>query len=186
MTDPLLARALAADVVGRVLRSGAYSNVLTDQIGKDLDASDRARLKALTFGVLRHLEIIDARVEAAADRNDLDDEVRDRLRISAFELAYGDTPDPITVSAGVDLVRRANPKAAGFANAVLRRIAREPKPADTGLTLPEWLTASLARHWSHDEVDGFARSSAHEPERIARVRENPAPGFAGIRGALEL
>ncbi|MGA7282734.1 MAG: transcription antitermination factor NusB, partial [Acidimicrobiia bacterium] len=186
VTDPLLARALAADVVGRVLRSGAYSNVLTDQIGKNLDASDRARLKALTFGVLRHLEIIDARVEAAADRNDLDDEVKDRLRISAFELAYGDTPDPITVSAGVDLVRRANPKAAGFANAVLRRIAREPKPADTGLTLPEWLTASLARHWSHNEVDGFAHSSAREPERIARVRENPEPGFAGIRGALEL
>lgn len=186
VSDPLRARALAADVIGRVLRSGAYSNVLTDQIGQDLSSQDRARLKALTFGVLRHLETIDALIADAANRDDLDDAVRDRLRVSTFELGYGDTPDPITVSAGVDMVRNSNPKAAGFANAVLRRIAREPKPADTGLTLPGWLTASLAHHWPQSDIDDFARASSIEPERIARAREDAEPGFAGISGALEL
>ncbi len=185
--DPLHARALAANVIGRVLRSGAYSNVLVDQVDSALEVSERARLKALVFGSLRHIETIDHLINTASDRDDLDDDVLDRLRVTTFELAYGDVPDAIAVSAGVDLVRAANPKAAGFANAVLRNIARaEPPDEPPRLKLPEWLTSSLSEHWPHEEVEGFARASAIEPERIARVRRAPVAGFAGIIGAIAL
>jgi 16S rRNA (cytosine967-C5)-methyltransferase len=184
VSDPI--RALAADVVGRVLRSGAYSNVLADQVGARLEPAERARLKALVFGTLRHLEVIDERILATADRDRIDPQVMDRLRIAGFELLYGELPDPIAVSAGVDLVRAARPKAAGFANAVLRRMAGSKSPIEEALRLPDWLVGSLTAAWGEQKVKAFALASAGEPERVGRSRSDASPGFAGVPAAVEL
>ncbi|HSO51038.1 MAG TPA: transcription antitermination factor NusB, partial [Acidimicrobiia bacterium] len=125
MSGPGDARSVAAEVVGRVLRSGAYSNVLAEKATGQLSAQDRAKAKALIFGVLRRLETIDRAIETGSRRriDELDAEVVDRLRVACFEILYGELPIPIAVSAGVDLVREGAPRAAGLANATLRRIS---------------------------------------------------------------
>jgi len=184
VSAPDRVRNLAAGVVGRVLRSGAYSNVLADQLGAGLEPAQRARLKALVFGTLRHLETIEERINSASDRDRIDPDVMDRLRIAGFELLYGALPGPIAVSAGVDLVRAAQPKAAGFANAVLRRMAASAGPVDEALRLPDWVAASLTTAWGEEQTRAFALASTTEPERVVRMRKDPIEGFAGIRGAL--
>ena len=181
------ARAIAAEVIGRVLRSGAYSNVLVQKASSESSAHDRARVKALVFGVLRRLETVDDAI-ATGSRRDLgkfDADVLDRLRVSTFELLYGELPVPIAVSAGVDLVRAGKPKAAGLANAVLRRVAELERPVADELVLPGWLVADLTREWGEEAARAFARSSATEPERIVRLRAGGPPGFAGIEGAIQ-
>jgi 16S rRNA (cytosine967-C5)-methyltransferase len=138
------------------------------------------------FGTLRHLEPIDERISAASKREDIDPEVMDRLRIAGFELLCGELPDPIAVSAGVDLVRAARPKAAGFANAVLRRMASTGGQVEQALRLPYWLVASLTQVWGQEDTIAFALASAREPERVGRSRTDSSPGFAGVPGAVEL
>jgi 16S rRNA (cytosine967-C5)-methyltransferase len=188
MSELLAARGIAADVVGRVLRLGAYSNVLMERAIVGLSSSDQARVKALVYGVLRRVESIDEIIRNAADRDitKLDATVLDRLRVAVFEITYGRTPAPLLVSAGVDLVRQVNPRAAGLANAVLRRAAGFPRPDAEGLYLPEWLTTRLELEWGQEKVDAFAVASASEPERVVRARHHREPGFAGITNALEI
>lgn len=59
----------------------------------------------------------------------LEPRVRDALQLAAFELLYLDTRDDVCVSQGVELVRGVAPRAAGLANAVLRRVAQQDAPA---------------------------------------------------------
>jgi 16S rRNA (cytosine967-C5)-methyltransferase len=188
VSGPVETRSLAAGVVGRVLRSGAYSNVLIDEATSDLSPRDRARAKALVFGVLRRLEPIDRSLEAASGREigAFDNAVLDSLRVSVFEVLYGDLPRPVTVSTGVDLVRSVSPRAAGLANAVLRRVAAMETPTEQGLVLPPWLSEMLDRAWGVEERARFATASAGEPERVARSGDGGIEGYAGVRGAVAL
>jgi len=186
VSDPLEARAISAEVVGRVLRSGAYSNVLAQKATANLAPRDRARVKGLVFGVLRRLETIDKAIQTGAQRrlDSLESSILDRLRVSGFEILYGDLPAAVAVSAGVDLVRAGNPRAAGLANAILRRVSSLDRPSSTGLILPTWLVMGLEKEWGTEQTEDFARASAVEPERIVRVRDGGADGFAGISGAV--
>ena len=54
----------------------------------------------------------------------LQPEVRDALRISVYELYFLDKDTHAAVDQGVELVRSVAPKAAGLANAVLRKLAK--------------------------------------------------------------
>jgi 16S rRNA (cytosine967-C5)-methyltransferase len=76
----------------------------------------------------------------------------------------------------VDLVREIQPKAAGFANAVLRRVAERGRESEEALDLPSWLMQSLGDAWGVGEARQFAISSAGEPERVVRG----TPGAVGI------
>lgn len=169
------------------MRSGAYSNVLLESSTRSQSPADRARTKALSYGVLRRLETIDRGIEKAADRpvDRIDSGFVDRLRVSAFELLYSDMPTPVAVSAGVDLVKEKNKRASGFANAVLRRVA-EQETGEVSLELPEWLKADLIREWDVDEVAAFATESSKDPGRIIRFDLDATPvgeAIDGIEGA---
>jgi 16S rRNA (cytosine967-C5)-methyltransferase len=160
------------------MRDGAFSNVLVESQTAALPPRQAARVKALTYGVLRRVERLDAAIEAGAGRplNDVDVALLDRLRVSTFELLYSDLAQPIAVSAGVDVIREIQPKAAGFANAVLRRVAERGRESDEALDLPPWLMQALQEAWGATEAHQFAISSAGEPERVVRGR----PGAVGI------
>jgi 16S rRNA (cytosine967-C5)-methyltransferase len=160
--------------------------VLAENATGQLSAQDRAKAKALIFGVLRRLETIDRAIETGSRRriDELDAEVVDRLRVACFEILYGELPIPIAVSAGVDLVREGAPRAAGLANATLRRISEMDRPTGQELDLPEWLTTRLTSEWGEGQTHAFAAASAGEPERVLRLRAGVGGGFAGIEGAM--
>ena len=135
-----------------------------------LDPRDRALATRLVLGVTATTGLLDNAIDSAiSGRTHLEPRVRDALRISAFELLYLDTPSRVAVSQGVELVKRAAPRAKGLANAVLRRIAEKdvPKVASARLEfrgesedgrqapsdveaaalvsgMPEWLVARIA------------------------------------------
>lgn len=178
MSDPLQARHLAAETVGRVMRDGAFSNVLVETQTATLAPREAARVKALTYGVLRRVERLDAAIEEGAGRAiaGIDTTLLDRLRVSAFELLFSDLPQPIAVSAGVDLIREVQPKATGFANAVLRRVAERGRETEEALDLPPWLMQDLEGVWGAPDAYQFALASAMEPERVVRG----TPGSTGV------
>lgn len=93
------------------------------------DPRDRALATELATGTLRWRNAIDYQLQRLSGRplHKLDVAVLDALRLGAYQLLYLDrVPTSAVVNDSVDLVKRAGFRsAAGFANAVLRRLARE-------------------------------------------------------------
>ena len=114
--------------------------------------------------------------------------VRDSLRIGLYEILYmGGVPDYAAVSQAVDLAQsKGGQGAAGFANAVLRGIARdgggpenfpdpETHPADflsTWGSHPRWLVERWLTRWSSVDVRGLVEANNQVPPLSLRCLWN--------------
>src|SRR5690606_33929583 len=118
----------------------------------------------LVYGVLRSLRVIEARIAAHAtsDRWQKQPLVRAHLAIAAYSiLALDRVPDFSAVDEAVEAIKRASDrKVAGFANAVLRKIAREGGTIDPVLALPDWLRARLEAAVGAEALPGLVASEA--------------------------
>ena len=141
-----------------------------------LDPRDRALATRLVLGTVAARGEVDRVVTShLRSRSALEPRVRDALCIAAFEILYLETPDHVVVSQGVELVRSASKRAAGLANAVLRRVADEDAKAldasrealDSGTftiddlqrvgALPEWLAARVLKDLGFEPAADYAR-----------------------------
>ena len=125
------ARRVASQLLAEQRRRGARARDLlrTSDRMEALDERDRALVTRLVLGVVACSGRLDEAIGSHLSRGThLEPRVRDALRLSCLELLYLRTPSAVAVSQGVELVRAANPRAAGLANAVLRRVAREDVP----------------------------------------------------------
>ena len=151
--DP--AREAAYEAVAAVHRDDAYANLVLPRLLREngVGGRDAAFATELTYGTLRQTGTLDAIVASAADRamERIDPPVRDALRIGAYQLLHMRVGAHAAVATTVDLVRSLVPGAAGFANAVLRRVAE----AD----LAEWLN----RLAPADPIARAALAHAHPP-----------------------
>ena len=94
-----------------------------------LDSRDRALATRLVLGTIGAAGFLDECVLGHVRHGaKLEPKVLDALRLAAYEILFLDTPSYVVVNEGVELVRSARPRAAGMANAVLRRIDQEDLP----------------------------------------------------------
>jgi 16S rRNA (cytosine967-C5)-methyltransferase len=77
------------------------------------------------------------------------------------------------VADAVELVKRARKRsAAGFVNAVLRKVNRDPvewPSREVELSCPEWLLARWEAHYGAETAAGIARAALREPEKYVRI-----------------
>ncbi|GAA3517386.1 RsmB/NOP family class I SAM-dependent RNA methyltransferase [Corynebacterium pilbarense] len=156
--DP--AREASFEVVLRVARDGAFANLTLPGILRErkITGRDAAFATELAYGTLRSLGVLDAVIAKNSSREleHIAPEVLAAHRLGAYQLLYTRVGDHAAVDTSVRLVAAAgHEKAKGFANGVLRSIARTP--AD------EWLR-TLA---PGSELGALAFTHAH-PEWIAR------------------
>jgi 16S rRNA (cytosine967-C5)-methyltransferase len=196
-------RAVAFGVVAATFEDGAFTDVAfreaADTAG--LAGRERAQAQRLAYGAVQRRGTSDALIRRLAERSPrlLDPPVRDALRLGLYELLFSDaTPDRAAVNETVELVKEAGAAhAAGFANAVLRRAARErdellaligedstPEAAAVAHSAPSW----LAELWWEELGPPAARSllaaGNAPPERAFRVnvlRADPAETVARLR-----
>jgi 16S rRNA (cytosine967-C5)-methyltransferase len=137
------ARTVAAEVIVRVMRDGAFAAASLDaelERAVQLDPRDRGLATELVYGTLRYVRWLESRVARHASRGieGLDPHVRAHLLVAAYQLfVLTRVPAFAIVNEAVDAVRAqrgGGAKVAGFANAVLRKLAREEKPDEAGLT----------------------------------------------------
>jgi 16S rRNA (cytosine967-C5)-methyltransferase len=134
--DP--ARQVAFDLLRAVAERDAYANLILPSLLRraGLTGRDAAFATELGYGALRGQGSYDVIIAACAQRpaTEIDPPVLDALRLGAHQLLATRVPAHAAVAATVDLVRaEVGGGAAGFANAVLRRIAErglEPWLAD--------------------------------------------------------
>jgi len=184
-------RALAFAVVRATFEEGAFTErafrAEADRLG--LGGRDRAQAQRLAYGAVQRRGTSDVAIERLAGRSTrlLDPPVLAALRLGLYELLFADaTPDHAAVDQAVELVKAAGAAhASGFANAVLRRAARErerlvadllgddstPAAAAVADSAPRW----LAEMWWRELGPDAARATlAACNERVeVAMRVNP-------------
>ncbi len=126
------ARTIAFDVLRRVEEGGAYASRALDAALSSagaLDPREAGLATELTYGTLRRSLSLDAALAPHSRRplGDLDPAARVALRLGAYQLLVLGTPAHAAVGETVSLARTVDHgRAAGYVNAVLRALAREP------------------------------------------------------------
>ena len=133
LADP--ARRVALGLLRAVGRDGAYANLALPALIAEarLSGRDAAFATELGYGTVRSSGTLDEIVAHCSDRapDDIDPAVRDVLRLGAYQILRTRTPPHAAVATSVDLARASGAaRAAGFVNAVLRRV--------TARTWDEW------------------------------------------------
>lgn len=175
----------AACAIGREVRErdAFVSEVIPGVLAQfeGMSAEDSAFATKIARGVTATLgtldEFIDRNLNAPSD---IQDDVRDALRVSAYELLFLGKADYAAVDQGVELVCWVAPKAGGLANAVLRKMAKSAKAFPFGrpnLSLqvlarsqafPLWLAKRLMNEMGLQNATAFMRAcNADAPVHIA-------------------
>ena len=186
------AREIAFRVLQRVHGGGYATDLLRRETG---DPRDLALAESITLGCLRYQSQLDYLIEHFSGRKQLklDDVVRIALRMGIFQLRYLDRiPPHAAVAESVELVKQAHKRsAAGFVNAVLRKVNRNPiKWPDlaTELSLPVWMLERWQRQYGHDPAIAAARAALEEPEAAINpdTGRQQDPGAQSIVPLLEI
>lgn len=177
---------LAALNIGMTVRERrAYTSEVATKVlaqSEGLTPEDRAFARKLALGVTSCSGTLDYVIDSCLrSPSDIKDDVRDALRISTYELVFLDKQDHAAVDQGVELVRRIAPKAAGLANAVLRKIARAAQSFPFGnpardtqalarsVAFPLWLAKRLIRDLGQERAVSFMEEcNCDAPVYIAR------------------
>lgn len=175
---PSAARTVAFDILRKVDAGGYASDLLLDAA---LDPRDAGLASQIVFGVLRFRAQLDFLIEHYCGRaRRLDPEVRVALRVAIYQLRYLErVPPHAAVAESVELVKRARKtSAAGFVNAVLRKVDRRPvtwPTREVEWSCPEWLLARWESFYGAAAAEAIARAALQEPETYLRI------GTAGTR-----
>ena len=178
--DP--ARLVAFEVLRAVRERDAYANLVLPALLRErgLTGRDAAFATELSYGTLRGLGTYDAVIAACSARglDKIDPPVRDVLRLGAHQLLATRVGAHAAVATSVDLAREtAGPGAAGFVNAVLRRVASRdleawmaavaPARADDLIghlavrySCPAWIVSAFAESLGEDAAAGLAETEA--------------------------
>ncbi len=122
-----LARRIAHEVLLRVLRDHAFADRALDAAldRSNLPERDRGLATELVYGSLRQQQRLDFYLGQLAERplRKLHPAVLVALRVGAYQILETRIPAPAAVHETVSLVRAQHKYAAGFANALLRKLA---------------------------------------------------------------
>jgi 16S rRNA (cytosine967-C5)-methyltransferase len=165
------ARQISFRILHRVEGGGYASDLLRKECAA-LDSRDAGLAESIVFGCLRYQSQLDFLISHFAGRPQpkLDQDVRIALHIGIFQIRFLDRiPKHAAVSESVELVKQANKvSAAGFVNAVLRKVHRDtvrwPDRA-TELSIPGWMLKRWEIQYGQDVARGIARAALEEPER---------------------
>lgn len=197
-TDGLASRRAAYQAVRRVHADRAWSQpaVRAALRRSRLDHRDRAFAANLAYETLRWEGTLDWALSQVVRRplERVEPELLDVLRLGAWEVLYGAAPDHAAVATAVEVARaETGARATGFANGVLRALARRraslPWPSrdsDRGLALatgyPEWVVAEARRRFG-TRAAAVLEAGNRSPGVTLRADAGPdAPGAGRARG----
>ncbi|MEW6446989.1 MAG: 16S rRNA (cytosine(967)-C(5))-methyltransferase RsmB [Bacillota bacterium] len=182
------ARELALMVLNAVDTRGAYANIaLFEIMDKYRPAGhERAFLTELSYGTLRRLNTIDWILSKFIQKplNRQNPWIRNILRLAVYQILYLERiPEAAACNEAVKLAKKyAQPWAADFVNAVLRRVVREKKdirfpdiensPVDhiaLSYSHPPWLVAAWLKEFGIDETIRICQANNQAPATTIRT-----------------
>ena len=185
-------RETAFQIRYKVLEEGEYSHVVLRQVlqqEKDAEKRDRAFVTRLAEGTLERLMTIDFILNQVSKTpvKKMKPVIRTILRMSVYQLLYMDSvPDSAVCNEAVKLVKGKGLQGlSGFANGVLRNVARnrEQWNTDAGYpdkkstpvkylsirySLPEWLCRYFVEQYGARTAEKIAEGSLRNPQTTIR------------------
>lgn len=172
------ARTVAFRILQRV-QAGEYASDLLRSEAAALASRDAGLAEAMVFGCLRFQAQLDFLIGLYSGRpvTKLDQAVAIALRMGIFQLRYLERiPAHAAVAESVQLVKQARKtSAAGFVNAVLRKVNREPvhwPDRATELSVPAWMLNRWTGQYGLGPGEEIARAALSAPE----LTINPSTG----------
>ncbi len=194
------ARTIAARALLRVEQDQAFAAAALDaelERNRELPGRERALATELVYGTLRSRAALLARLLRHAPRGVSDNEVLVHLLVAAYQiLVLERIPGFAAVDTAVSeigLLRGS--KVAGFANAVLRKLASSGEKLDRAQavreSVPTWLLTRLEGAVGTDEALALIGAAAEPPRLAIRLRQGAtlpdwletAQAVAGVSGA---
>ena len=180
------ARTTAFDILLRVERESSYaSELLNSSKYERLSRPDHALATELVMGVLRWRSLLDDEIVAASAQplQKLDLEVLIALRMAVYQFRWLDrVPQRAALHESVELVKRARKgSAAGFVNAVLRKLSSVPQSREleeTGsiqvvaqrFAHPLWMVERWAAEYGLDAASKICEYNQSVPNIAIRLR----------------
>jgi 16S rRNA (cytosine967-C5)-methyltransferase len=183
-------RLVAHQLLSRVQSDDAYINLLLPSFinRSGLPEQDRGLVQEMAYGALRWQLQYDAIIDLLAGGKELEDAVRIALRLGLHQLFRMRVPSHAAINETVELVKKLSPRAAGFANAILRNADRqglEPlvRQATQGMSNlkaqsikfshPEWVVGAL--------LDALALDGRSDLESVLNANnETPNVNLAAL------
>ncbi|MGI6029428.1 MAG: 16S rRNA (cytosine(967)-C(5))-methyltransferase RsmB [Candidatus Heteroscillospira sp.] len=179
-------RDAALTVLERCRRGGAWSDAVLDAVLTEsgLSGRDAALCTRLCTGCIQNAALCDFYIDcySSVKTKKLEPKILDILRLGVYQLVFMDRiPAHAAVSQGVSQARRANHKAAGLVNAVLRRVSEnlEKLPEVPGkgtaehlavkYSHPLWLCRTLIEERGYDFAEALLRENNAAPSPTAQV-----------------
>lgn len=174
------ARSVAYAVL-QAVDEGAYASDTLAERSSGLASRDAGLASQIVFGCLRFQAQLDFLIEHYSGRaaSGLDKSVLMALRMAIFQLRYLDRiPAHAAVDETVEAVKQQKPAAAGFVNAVLRKVNRDViawPDRQTELSCPEWLLTRWTGHFGAESATGIAQAALREPVPYVRIAAGKPP-----------
>ena len=183
----LSARSAALTSLLEIQRHQQFADDALDKIleSTSIKAADRGLLFELVYGILRHRETLDWRLNHLSDRpvSRLPLTITMILRLGAYQILYLDrVPASAAVNESVKLARKIGGRDwRGFVNAILRNLVRQPAPAwpDSSVDLvsalsirysfPPWLIERWLEQWGKTKTELLCETTAQVPPITLRT-----------------
>lgn len=169
------ARQLALDVLRRVDRGAFAAPSLNTALRQStLTSQDRGFVTDLVYGTLRHSIMLDACLAPRLQNPEgLPADVRNILRLGAFEILIRETPRHAAIHSWVDVAKQTSRKLSGLVNAVLRRteMPSDLAPA-TRYSVPAWLYDEWVQLFGRERAPDVAQGMS-EPEPLWLTTYHP-------------
>lgn len=181
-------RAIALKILQRVEEDKSYSNLLLNSKLKEVSLSKRdiAFLTTLVYGVIEKQFTLDFFISKFAKRSakEIESTTLNILRLGTFQILFLDkVPSSAAVNEAVRLAKMGkSQRAAGFVNAVLRRISENkdnmPYPdkekdfkryLHVKYSCPQWLLTKWIQEYSKETTLGILTGIENKPYAVLRT-----------------
>ncbi|QER42849.1 16S rRNA (cytosine(967)-C(5))-methyltransferase RsmB [Thermodesulfobacterium sp. TA1] len=168
---------------GKPLLDEVLSQVLTKSVLPD--ERDRALVGELVNGVVRHLYYLDFLIARFSEHplDKMDPEVRNLLRLGAYQLLYTRIPEKVAIAEGLKILsqRKRGEWIRGLVNAILHKLLENknclPEPPDFNKiyylsvkhSFPEWLVKRWLKRFGEKETEVLLKASNERPALVIRV-----------------
>lgn len=180
------ARILAINILSRVRATDAYLNVVLDTVLSETppkDPRDAGFVTELTYGTTRRQLALDYAITRFADRklDALEDKVLAALRVGAYQLFHTRVPARAAVAETVQALKDVGlGRAAGFTNAILRKLSELPSPPLPAQTdaveylsvresHPRWLVERWIRQFGRERAEAMLVANNLPPSVVVRA-----------------
>lgn len=182
----MTARELAIQILSRVEATDAYLNVVLDHqlsAAPLADPRDAGLVTELCYGTVRRQLGLDYAITRFADRklDQLEDRVLAALRLGAYQIFHTRIPARAAVAETVEALKKVGlTRAAGFTNAILRKLAglsSPPLPPESDRIAhlsvreshPEWLVERWIRQFGPERAEEMLRADNEAPAIVLRA-----------------